>query len=425
MFIKPAMENHIYKKIEKKKTKIVILLGAPLDEQNYERVGIPYLDQFFEVTVLDCMPWLGRANHSNLNHVYGKSECISINSALEFDNAIQNHEPKFAIDFVGRGIYTKTIQTILSKWSVKFVVQKTGVNPGASLPMKIIRLFFGTKGMSPRSSIENLGMNSAGEKNRVRGLWGRLCAVFEFRRALKAPDIALLAGSKSLDSWTKKAQKILWIGSQDYHLFRKTVANNSRKLAVTGGGRFILFIDECLPHAIDWTLLNVEPPIEAKNYYLLLLAFFEKVEKDFELPVVIAAHPNGAYIENYAGNFGGRQVLSRQTCALALESSLVLTHASTAISFAILARKPIIFLTTSALRDSFYGASVENFAKSIGQKALIVDELREKVAIEFPKINEKLYQRYESNYLKNDLSEEYRPWDLFINHAAKATDFID
>ena len=43
------------------KPNLVIMLGAPLTQQNFERIGIPILSDFFNVYVFDCLKWLGRS----------------------------------------------------------------------------------------------------------------------------------------------------------------------------------------------------------------------------------------------------------------------------------------------------------------------------------------------------------------------------
>jgi len=407
----------------KKTIKLVILLGAPLGEQNYERVGIPYLAPFFDVTVFNCMPWLGRFSNEVLCARRGEIGYITIDSESDFESAIENIGPEYAVDFVGRGSHAVQIQKILSRLGVKFVVQKTGALPVASLLTKISRLFSGAKTVEIRNAMKASNIESdVVAPRKINVLWTKINNAIAIRRHLIAPDVALLAGSKSLDYWTKKARQIIWIGSQDYYLFKSAQAKNREGCQTNEITRFVLFIDDCLPYASDWKLLNIEPPVVAASYYLSILKFFERIEKDFNLPVVIAAHPNGAEIHNYGNNFGGRQVISGQVNALVLESSLVLTHASTATSFAILARKPIIIITTAELRDSFYGASIENLAKSIRQKVLVVDELSNKVAsIRLPQVNERLYRRYECNYLKNERSNEKTPWGDFIKYALSTT----
>ena len=70
------------------------------------------------------------------------------------------------------------------------------------------------------------------------------------------------------------------------------------------------------------------------------------------LPVVIAAHPRAGYAQaGYSGPdyFGGRTLVSGQTLPLIFDSALVLTHYSTAVNFAVMARKPLLLLASDTL----------------------------------------------------------------------------
>src|SRR3546814_20898432 len=68
-------------------------------------------------------------------------------------------------------------------------------------------------------SVENLGRPSSNFLHRVRR---KAIREWEFYHSLLAPDLALLAGRASLNRFTRRARRILWVGSQDYHLYQLT-----------------------------------------------------------------------------------------------------------------------------------------------------------------------------------------------------------
>ena len=118
-------------------TKIVILLGAPLTHQNFERVGIPYLSKYFEVMVFDCTEWMNR-NTENIKcqRVHWHNYLV-IKSEMDLAVQIEKYRPNYAIDFIGFGNYTLNICQILAKNNVKFIVQKTGSLPTVKISMRI------------------------------------------------------------------------------------------------------------------------------------------------------------------------------------------------------------------------------------------------------------------------------------------------
>jgi hypothetical protein len=141
--------------------------------------------------------------------------------------------------------------------------------------------------------------------------------------------------------------------------------------------RYIVFIDDYLPFHPDFSALGSRT-IEPQAYYKALNEFFGKVETESGLPVVIAAHPKGVYETN---RFGGRALQSGATNSLVEHATLVLAHASTAISFAVIFRKPVWLLYTSeivAVHPYLYKSMVMT-AKMLG--CPIMDLERAEVAL--------------------------------------------
>jgi len=81
--------------------------------------------------------------------------------------------------------------------------------------------------------------------------------------------------------------------------------------------------------------------IDAQGYIDRLNRFFDLVEKEHNLPVIIAAHPKAEYDEK---TFNGRPIIKYKTGQLIEHSSLVLSHYSTSVINAVLSEKPLVFL---------------------------------------------------------------------------------
>lgn len=129
------------------------------------------------------------------------------------------------------------------------------------------------------------------------------------------------------------------------HHFDLDAAHKSLALPTSIPERYIVFIDDYLPFHPDFSALGSRT-IEPDAYYTALNEFFARVERESGLPVVIAAHPKGAYEPN---RFGGRKIESGATGSMVEHAALVLAHASTAISFAVIFRKPVWLLYTSEI----------------------------------------------------------------------------
>jgi hypothetical protein len=409
-----------------KSVRIAILLGAPLTKQNFERIGIPYLAPYFEIFVFDCLEWLGRNSATNTYKKAHWAKTKVIRSANDLEEALRKYKPVFAIDFIGINPNTRFIQETLVNLGIQFVVPRTGNLPQPGLAKRIWR-FLKTPPASNQESAQKLLRNTRLDPNKVGALgtflfffdqfYNRILRIVKLRNRFLRPDISLLAGRKSLDRFTRKSRVILWIGSNDYHLFNRAKCEyiQDRRLQK---GPFILFIDEYLPSANDWAILNLRPPVTEATYYPLLCSFFDLVEQRYGLPVIIAAHPNASSAKAYKKNMGGRSIVYGKTAALALECSIVLLHGSTAVSFAVLARKPTVFLTSQELKKSSYGAHVRSMAKTLGSPLKYMDNIDGVFfTTNWFSINTNRYSTYRTNFLKDNSSQEIRPWQTFIDYV--------
>ena len=93
-------------------------------------------------------------------------------------------------------------------------------------------------------------------------------------------------------------------------------------------------------------------PVTLK-YFEEMNNFFAKLEKKFNLEVIIALHPN-CFIKNYSKYFNFRRCIKSDTARLVRNSKFVLSHASsTAINFAVIYKKPIIYIITNEMQRSY------------------------------------------------------------------------
>ena len=96
-------------------------------------------------------------------------------------------------------------------------------------------------------------------------------------------------------------------------------------------------------------------------------------------------------------------------------------HASTSVSYAVLFKKPAIFLTPDKLKKSWIGPRIEIIAQSVNGKLInisnnINDELHND---EFFKIDEKKYKNYLKQYLKTPKSPDLPLWEIINKYLKK------
>jgi hypothetical protein len=411
--------------------KIAIVLGAPFTKQNYERIGVPYLSSSFQVVVYDCTEWLGR-NTKEIKFIkFDWQNYASIKSEEEFNLEISTYRPDYVIDAIGyEPYYTEKILHILDYYRVRFVVVETGNVPTISLTARIKNLLLTNSEDIPKKIPSlKIGNNSIDIKKNTflklalgyqRAIKDFLMRRLSYRRLDNFhPFIGLLAGKKSINFYSKRCNPIIWVGSIDYHNFIKIKSELLIGNAYRKDKPYILFIADALDNANDWTLLGIPPPVTEEPYYRSLRLFFKKLELIYSIPVVIAAHPNSATDEKFISKIGHREVIFENTAALAIQASLVLVHGSTATSFAVLARKPILVMTTKELNQAPFGQEVKAMSRALGAPLIFIDREIKSKKIEKVSVNEKKYKQYEVNYLYSNKSKEIEPWAEFIKYINK------
>jgi hypothetical protein len=184
------------------------------------------------------------------------------------------------------------------------------------------------------------------------------------------------------------------IHSADYDLLLNKTNNSN-------GANCIVYIDQYLPYHPDFYSINNQNPLDEKGYYEILCRFFDKVENLTGLKVKIAAHPK-AYYYDKMHVFGNREIVhGYNSFPIVTEAKFVLMHYSMAISHAILLRKPIIFLTSSALINSNgIGETINSLATWFGVSPLNMDETFTKLDSYFTDITK--YHEFIEKYIKKE-----------------------
>lgn len=156
---------------------------------------------------------------------------------------------------------------------------------------------------------------------------------------------------------------------------------------------FIVFVDEYYPYHPDFIEINPEIDLEhlAKLYYRSMNHFFDVIEKQTGMKVIIAAHPMADYSTN---PYGGREILMYKTAELIRDSAYVCMHHGFCLSYIALFDKPMCFISNEAIRGSKY-CSENVFVNANMMHMPVVDSDRideyESVFCPLPKDRRELY----------------------------------
>jgi hypothetical protein len=246
-------------------------------------------------------------------------------------------------------------------------------------------------------------------KKLLLGVRNRLWCTLNREFGLVAPyDIIFLVGEKPQPD-RKLAKTVISINLCDFDNYKRLLLLD----VPSSDPRYAVFLDINLPYQSDLGILCFQK-IDAQRYFDSLAHFFQKIEQQFNLIVIIAAHPKARYT---AEAFGGRRIVYNDTPQLVRGATLILSHHSTSVSYAVLNRKPIIFFYNSEMAKIYTDTVVryiEEIAQYLSAPCLNCDLLSDEELLNFPEINLAKYEEYKYNFLVTRESENSYNEEIFL-----------
>jgi len=162
----------------------------------------------------------------------------------------------------------------------------------------------------------------------------------------------------------------------------------------------VLFIDQGTPYHPDLTELGLSD-INSDEYYFSVKKFLEKLKEEFGFKIEISCHPKfePRKLKKYFPDF---IIKSGDTINQIRCSKLIINHASTAMNFAVIYKKPIIFITNNSLNSSahpFYEV-INTMAALLDKECINIDNNSSIDIAKYLKINKKAYSDYYKNFIK-------------------------
>lgn len=361
-------------------------------------MGVSELEQYFSVIVLDCTAWLmpgalltrGAAPQVSAN-------VQKIDSLHQLKGYLGKVHGGYAVDYVGQFSPAAVLMfNELKRHHLELIVVDSGAYPAPDL---IVR---------PRGVVQKIF-----DAIRHGGLMLHINAIL-IRALLRflpdqRPDYALVSGhSWQSDARFRAAKNIIPAHSFDYETSLK-IASDARLFS----DDFAVYLDEDITGHEDNSELGFSEPATALNFYPALLAYFESFEQKTGLKIIVAGYPSasGKAREHL---FGGRPVIYGKTALLVRDAKLVMAHASTAISYAVLARCPLIFLTSKEIRQSWYQVWIEAPQKLLNAPMVDIDSIDsiDKGSC-MNECDENGYINYMHSYIKTTDSPAKSLWDIF------------
>jgi hypothetical protein len=250
---------------------------------------------------------------------------------LKFRLKCENYSSTVFVLQVTRSLQSLPIYYLLSRLNKKTVIFARGYLPSF--------------GRLEKSSLYYLRMLL--DPNNIKHLFFSRAYLFINRvlKIIKKYDVAFVAGNIGEKINYADAIRIARIHHSDIDT---AVADDQRSLNLNLPDNYSVFIDEYLPYHPDFTSTG-KSTINAAAYYASLNNYFDMIEKKCETTIVIAAHPKAIYETN---PFNERAIVFNETNNLVKNARIILTHASTAISFAVIHEKLLCLIYNDEIRKN-------------------------------------------------------------------------
>tara|TARA_R110002050_G_scaffold237905_1_gene374002 strand:+ start:12057 stop:13223 length:1167 start_codon:yes stop_codon:yes gene_type:complete len=250
-------------------------------------------------------------------------------------------------------------------------------------------------------------------KRIVTGLKNKVATMLKQYEIVKPYDFIFRAGSEGVKTigfgyqLELQKSKIIDLNYFDYDKYSESI-NGIQIIEKVN----CVFLDEYLPYHPDFVMLGIKT-VTAETYYSQLNRFFDFIESKYNISVIIAAHPK-AHKYKSENPFNGREIVFNRTCELVRDAVFVMTHYSSSISYPVLFKRPILFLTSQSQKitmpysheltlylGKFLNSSVIHFDSYNGEDITL-------------KVDIEKYEDYKYKYLTSKESENRQSSEIFI-----------
>ena len=383
------------------KMQLCFWLQEPLSEHYYKAFGIERLKKRgVELFFWDFTPWLApRLWERKKNETYKIENYQLVHSWDAYVQLINMANVNWVVDFIGAREESNDINKKAREKAVRRITcwQVLGVRhifPPTKFEIIIVSIYSDPV-YSLKSAIKKV--------NRIL-----------LRKKIDSiePDLYMCSGefTERMIAVQSNAVKI-WAHSWDYDMYLQERSSTEREYKED----YIVFIDSSTPFHSDFLLNGRKSGVTAERYYPSLNKFFERVEQQLQLPVVVAAHPVSIYDE--IGNlYDGRKIFKGKTASLVRDANLVITQSSTSDNYAVLWRKPLLVITTDEKIKTRGRWNLHATCKAFETDYINVDQADNNIDLwELAQRPLKRYDFYRNGFIKREGTSEKNSWEILID----------
>ena len=323
-----------------------------------------------------------------------------LKSYCDFENLVKRNEnvDVVYVMLISLDWNARTVYRLFSKYRCKMVFFSWGMMPAAT-------------GSLWKRAVTKLITDPFGF---FRLLFDMVCLKSYKKLGLIKPfDVVFTAGSVVSEGY-QYSKKNIQLNSFDYdHYMRARESANSFSCA-----KYAVFLDLNMAYNSDLALEGLKT-VNPHEYYGSINRFFTLLEEQYGVKIVIAAHPK---TDPNSRVFGDREVCRLITAEIVQDAEFVITHHSTALSYAVLNIKPCIFVYTNEMEKLYPNCRVRQiklFADYLDAPIYNIDKLSpsDKIVIKPP--NRIRYDDYKYSFVTSKESENASSKDIFLQEINK------
>ncbi len=384
----------------------VILSEIALTDREWERLGCSeFTAAGYEILAADLRKVLRPSAGAEMSRALLTMErAVSIESVAQLEELVSGIlATDVVLVFASLSSATRPLFLLLRRYQVRYSSIELGV-----LPVDRVR---SSKAAITKAEYVTLRLDDFfGMLYRWRRFMREVIAHrFEYFR-LQPPWLFLTAGTiaSPLISWLPFAWRARRIHVASFDCLVAETLNSKARVA----GRTAVFLDEAFCNHPDFEILGLKSPVTPEKYWRSLHRLFSALEAKLGLTVIIAPHPKSG--GPVPAEIQTRMFEKGNTAQLVRDSELVLCHASTSVSFAVLFRKPLLFVTTDEVERSVYRGAIARMSSCFALRRVNTDRFKDTDLVP-GEVDEQLYKSYEHLFLRAPDARGASPWTILRN----------
>jgi hypothetical protein len=360
-----------------------------LSDRDFERFGLSELSSDFLVEVIDTSERVSRTpdqfDHGLRIHFAP--------TPLDIEFLIQRSFPRVIISNLGAGKKRNAAFTAGRCMGTLLVEFQLGLTPG---DLFVARSILSKTLRRIRQAPSSLDLFAS--------LLRRLAHRDEFH---ERAEFKIVGGRAAKELAQRSGMKTIDAHSHDFNLVMASKqflpkSNPSRPYAV--------YLDQDMGFHPDYEVSQLRVPIKVSEFYPNLLDYFDEFSRATGLEVVISPHPKCDF-SRLNMRFPNHRIASESTCETIRSSACVLSHNSTAVSFAVAWGKPLVLLADQRLIRSWEGPFVLALAKTLEAPIDFIDSSQKSFGMPLSIHSEK-YDLYINQYMSELPHEERSTWAI-------------